>query len=175
MTNTPTIIRPELYKLRPLHAGDLQCITDHLLSLAPYDRYLRFCGTISDIAIMRLIQKHVGNGRHAFIGYFDQADLAGLAHLALPKEPSDLAEAAVSVGSAWRRLGIGSLLMKETIAVAQQRGCGGLLMSTLVENTAMVCMAKRFGFRFQLTQQYAEGTLEFESVRLANTAGAAAL
>ena len=153
------------YQLRVLDVTDLSSVTDHVLALTPYDRYLRFCGAMSDAAIARLLQQRVSSSGHVFIGCFYQRGLVGVVQIAQPNGEDDYAEVAISVGSDHRRAGIAKMMVDHAIHYARTGRILGLSVSTLPENMAMISLAKKLGFQIRTTQNLVEGFLALKHVR----------
>ncbi|MEM8975485.1 MAG: GNAT family N-acetyltransferase [Pseudomonadota bacterium] len=148
-----------LHHTRLLVARDAIAITKHLLELPDYDRYLRFCGVVSDTAIERLIAQRVVDREHAFIGYGIGGLLIGVAQLARPEPSTFDWELAISVDPGYRRLGVASRLVLEATSFTSNKN-SSLYISTLSENKPMISLAKKSGFKLHLTNQSVSGQLQ---------------
>lgn len=140
-------------KLRPI---ERKAYEDHLLTLTPDDRRLRFFGSMSDDAVRAHVSR-IDFTRTVVIGCFVDAKLHGAAELVfhrlfLPKE----AELAVTVESPFQHHGIGLELTRRAVTIARNRGIEQLHMNCLPENLRMRRIAKKLG----AVLDFDEGTID---------------
>jgi acetyltransferase len=64
----------------------------------------------------------------------------------------DTAEAALLVRSDIKSQGLGSLLLGTLIARCRKRGISRLIAEVMGCNTRMLCLAKKYGFRYDSVQ-----------------------
>ena len=159
MTSNITIDRPVEHCTRLLGVGDTHAIVQHYVGLPAHDRYLRFCGAISDFAIERFVRQCIGRRDHLFMGYVAAPSLIGIAHLA----PSDAivgeCELALSVDPDFRRRGIAKRLAREAIEFATERNALCLRLSMSLENKPMISLAREVGFEMRAFNNLVKGQL----------------
>jgi GNAT superfamily N-acetyltransferase len=123
-------------------------ILNHLLSLEPADRYLRFGYAASDEQIARYVES-LDFARDEIFGIFNRKlDLIAMAHLALiagAPGGCNQAEFGVSVIKASRGRGFGALLFDSAVLHARNRQVDHLIIHALSENTAMLRIVRRAG------------------------------
>jgi GNAT superfamily N-acetyltransferase len=143
---------------RKLSAAERVKLRDHLLRLSRPDRLLRFFGALSDKAVAAYCDD-IDWDRGYVIGCFIDGTLRGVAELQFDGSASPRSvEAAVSVETEWRDLGIGAELLRYAVVVARNRGIGTLRMVCLAENERMRHVARRLAhdLRFRDGQAEAE-------------------
>jgi ribosomal protein S18 acetylase RimI-like enzyme len=140
----PPSPRPYWVPVRSLTKRHRPRILAHLLALPPHDRYLRFGYAASDEQVARYADQ-IDFARDEVFGIFNrklvliaQAHLAGLANR---RE----AEFGVSVLPQARGRGYGGRLFDHAVLHARNRGIDTLLVHVLVENTAMLKIARNAG------------------------------
>ena len=123
-------------------------VLQHLLALAPRDRYLRFGYTASDHHVERYVAQLDFSSDELF-GIFDRRlELLAVAHLAYVARPGATireAEFGVSVDATARGSGWGTRLFALCSVHARNRGVDTLLVHALSENTAMLRIARSAG------------------------------
>lgn len=145
--------------MRRLRAGDLPALTHHLLTLAPEDRRLRFCGIVSD----ELIRRHCDNidwQRKILIGCFVDGRLCGVAELAPLADAPGTAEVALTVDHDLQGQGIGSELLRRVIVLARNRFMHTLHMVCLPENMKMRRVAQKNGAKLSIHGTEAAGRIK---------------
>jgi RimJ/RimL family protein N-acetyltransferase len=141
--SSPSILVP----IRSLGENHLERITQHLLSLEPHDRYLRFGFAANDEQIRRYAQSLNFSRDELFGIYNRRLDLIAMAHLAFTTDASlaACAEFGVSVSSQARGRGYGSRLFDRAVMHARNEGVSMLFIHALSENTAMLKIARQAG------------------------------
>ncbi len=136
--------------IRSLAPRHLKRITQHLLSLKPEDRYLRFGYSASDEQVRRYANS-IDFDRDEVLGIFNRKlTLVAMAHLAyqprqqLANRPP-MAEFGVSVRYQSRGRGFGARLFEHAALHARNRGVDTLFIHALSENTAMLRIARNAG------------------------------
>jgi GNAT superfamily N-acetyltransferase len=128
----------------PLTLDDKPAILEHLLTLAPDDRVLRFNTTAPDNAVIAYC------GRWNFAGDIvegarDGEQLVGVLHLPVFKAGKDLVgELGVSVDAGWRKHGIATKLVARTVDRSRSLGLDRIYINFLTRNRPMACVARRF-------------------------------
>lgn len=133
-------------------------IENHLLSLPPTDRFLRFFSFVTDESIKKYVSGIVLNdvySSEAGFGVFDMTGtrLVGFAHVVPPNNVNpalsnvDSAEFALSVSVDSRKQGIGNYLFQRGMLHCESHGIKRVYMNCLADNHVMQRMAKRNGFK----------------------------
>ena len=117
-------------EIRRLWPSDKEAFRDHLLSLDPRSRHLRFGGGMSDDFLIRYAENCFGKGDLIY-GAFMDGKMVGAAELRsnqaiwseqAPSGRHIHAEAALSVDDGYRRRGIGEKLFKRILRAATNHG-----------------------------------------------------
>jgi GNAT superfamily N-acetyltransferase len=155
---------PEVRRLWP---SDQEAFRDHLLSLDPRSRHLRFGGGMSDDFLVRYSENCFGKGDLVY-GAFIAGKLVGAAELrsnqAIWSEQSPFgrhihAEAAFSVDDGYRRRGVGERLFKRILRAATNHGVETIEIVCLPENVGMQNLAKKFEAHFTFEENWLTGRL----------------
>lgn len=126
-------------------------ILTHLLGLLPADRHLRFGHVASDEQIGRYVD-HIDFDTDEVFGIFNRRlEVVAMAHLAhLPGEGAGrCADFGVSVAAGARGRGWGKRLFEHAVLHARNRGVDTLLIQALVENAAMLHIARAAGAKVE--------------------------
>jgi GNAT superfamily N-acetyltransferase len=154
-------------ELRRLWPSDKEAFSDHLLSLDPRSRHLRFGGGMSDDFLVRYAENCFGKGDLVY-GAFIDGKLVGAAELrsnqAIWSEQAPFgrhihAEAAFSVDDAYRRRGIGEKLFKRLLRAATNHGVETIEIVCLPENVGMQTLARKFEAHFTFEENWLTGRL----------------
>ena len=122
-------------------------ISEHLKSLAPQDRYLRFGYSATDEQIENYVNQ-LNFARDDIYGVFNRRlEIVAMAHLAFSVDPewATCAEFGVSVDLKMRGKGLGARLFDRAVVHARNQGVGLLFIHALSENTAMLKIARKSG------------------------------
>ena len=143
---------PQDLIVRRLHRGDQADICDHFLRLDGTARRARFCGAVSNEAVLAYAHK-VFRPNSIVCGAFIDAQLRGLGELrGLFRGWPTTAEAAFSVETKWQNIGIGDALFERMFAMAQNRGVREIQMLCLKENGRMQTLAFKHHARLSVDQ-----------------------
>lgn len=135
---------------------ELPLLRDHLLRLDRQSRHDRFHGFMDDSFIERYAAKCASDGT-LIIAYLEDGMVRGAAELHPPgTSPDQQPEIAFSVEAGLRRQGVGSILFRNLIEKARDKGYRTLRITTGAQNDAMRALANKFGA--QLTFRYGEST-----------------
>jgi GNAT superfamily N-acetyltransferase len=154
-------------ELRRLWPSDKEAFRQHLLSLDPRSRHLRFGGGMSDDFLVRYAENCFGKGDLVY-GAFIDGKLVGAAELrsnqAIWSEQAPFgrhihAEAAFSVDDGYRRRGIGEKLFKRILRAATNHGVETIEIVCLPENIGMQKLAKKFEAHFTFEENWLTGRL----------------
>lgn len=149
-------INGETLELRPIRAEDEPAHLDFVHQLSPESVRLRFFRVINEISHKELVElTQIDYAREmAFI-------ISRPAQAERPSETlgvvrswtdadNQCAEWALVVRDDWQRQGLGVILMQKMLAYCRLRGTQNLFAQVLADNTPMLALAKKFGFRQQL-------------------------
>jgi GNAT superfamily N-acetyltransferase len=152
---------------RRLWLSDKEAFRDHLLSLDPRSRHLRFGGGMSDDFLVRYAENCFGKGDLLY-GAFVDGKMVGAAELrsnqAIWSEQAPFgrhihAEAAFSVDQDYRRRGIGEKLFKRILRAATNHGVETIEIICLPDNVGMQNLAKKFHTQFAFEENSLTGRL----------------
>jgi GNAT superfamily N-acetyltransferase len=155
---------PELRRLWP---SDKEAFRQHLISLDPRSRHMRFGGGMSDEFLARYAENCFGRGDLLY-GAFVDGKMAGAAELrsnqAIWSEQAPFgrhihAEAAFSVDDHYRRRGVGEKLFKRLLRAATNHGVETIEIVCLPENVGMQNLARKFRTQFTFEQNSLTGRL----------------
>jgi GNAT superfamily N-acetyltransferase len=156
-----------LVEVRRLWLADKEAFRDHLVSLDPRSRHMRFGGGMSDEFLARYAENCFGKGDLVY-GAFIDGKLVGAAELrsnqAIWSEQAPFgrhirAEAAFSVDGHYRRRGIGEKLFKRILRAAANHGVETIEIVCLPENVGMQNLARKFKAQFTFEQNSLTGRL----------------
>ena len=154
-------------EIRRLWLSDKEAFRDHLLSLDPRSRHLRFGGGMSDDFLVHYAENCFGKGDLLY-GAFVDSKMVGAAELrsnqAIWSEQAPFgrhihAEAAFSVDQDHRRRGIGEKLFKRILRAATNHGVETIEIVCLPENVGMQKLAKKFEAHFTFEENWLTGRL----------------
>ncbi len=155
-------------EVRRLWPSDKEAFRDHLLSLDPRSRHLRFGGGMSDDFLVRYAENCFGKGDLLY-GAFVDGKMVGAAelrsHQALWSKQAPFgshiqAEAAFSVDGGYRRRGIGEKLFKRILRAAANHGVETIEIICLPENVGMQNLARKFDTQFAFEENSLTGRLK---------------
>ncbi|MFZ2306149.1 MAG: GNAT family N-acetyltransferase [Rhodoferax sp.] len=153
---------PLLVPIRSLGANHRERIANHLLSLEPQDRYLRFGYTAQDHQIQRYVESLDFERDEIFGIYNRKLELIAMAHLAYAKDEGhgSCAEFGVSVLPSARGKGYGARLFERAAMHATNDGVSMMFIHALSENTAMLKIARNAGARVERDGTESEAYLQ---------------
>lgn len=153
--------RPVL--IRPILPADAAGLRDGFLRLSPEDVRRRFGQALHDLSPAMLTHlTTIDYRRHMALvaiapGRSVTAGGWGVARYVMTEDPRG-AEFAVTVRSDMQRLGIGSLLLSRLLAFAAAQGIEALWGDVLSDNSAMLALARKFGFTVERSPREAKLT-----------------
>jgi GNAT superfamily N-acetyltransferase len=159
---------PLLVPIRSLGANHRERIAQHLLSLEPHDRYLRFGYAAQDQQIHRYAEGLDFERDEIFGIYNRKLDLIAMAHLAFAKEEQlrSCAEFGVSVLPSARGKGYGARLFERAAMHAANEGVSMMFIHALSENTAMLKIARNAGAKVERDGSETEAYLQLPASTL---------
>ncbi len=131
--------------IRRLWPADLSAFRDHLMRLDEQSRFDRFAMAVNDDFLIRYAERCFGVHDVTY-GYYVEGTLRGAGELRAVSSNiiGGSVEAAFSVEMAWRRRGVGSVIMGRIVRAARNRRAESLYMSCLACNAAMQGLARKF-------------------------------
>jgi GNAT superfamily N-acetyltransferase len=153
ITSRPVVFRlpgGEAVAVRPIRPDDAGRLQQHLRGLSAQSRRNRFLGAVSELP-PREIERFARMDRPGELALLAFADrdreaeiVAEAIHVLAPG--SARCEFALSVADAWRRRGLGTLLLRLIECRARLVGARHLFGDVLRDNTAMKGLARKAGF-----------------------------
>jgi acetyltransferase len=152
--------------VRPIRPSDAQMMIDHFNSLSKRSVYMRFFSPLKQLSrqmLVRLTQIDydreialvalMGEGRDEkiigvsrIIGYFDGSQ----------------AEFALAISDEWQGQGIGAALLTQCLAAARNQGMKQIMGFVLAENTQMLKLGKKLGFKIKRIPESSEFELTID-------------
>lgn len=159
---------PLMIPIRSLGPRHRERIAQHLLKLAPADRYLRFGYSASDDQVRRYVEQLDFERDDIFGIYNRRLELIAMAHLAFAPSPahSECAEFGVSVLEHARGRGYGARLFERACIHARNEGVRMLFIHALSENTPMLNIARSAGAVVRREGSESEAFLELAPASL---------
>lgn len=158
---------PLMVPIRSLGPAHRERIAEHLLELAPADRYLRFGYAARDAQVRRYAEQ-LDFERDEIFGIYNRSlRLIAMAHLAYTpsEEHRECAEFGVSVLEHARGRGYGARLFERAAMHARNAGVRMLFIHALSENTPMLNIARSAGARVRRDGPESEAFLELAPAR----------
>jgi GNAT superfamily N-acetyltransferase len=133
---------------RELHANERPQLLTHLLALDAEDRHLRFAHMLSDDGIRHYVEGIDLTRGAVFVVTGIDLEIIGAAHLA---REDGHAQLGISVLPRSRGQGIGGALLERCAARARNWGMRVMFMNCLVENAAMMHLARKQGLKIAVS------------------------
>ena len=137
--------------IRPLAARDAELLQDFVRGLSVPSRYQRFQGGLRELGpdlLARLLDFDYRRSIAFAAVLFEHGHrrMIGEARYAPALDDPDAADFALAVADGWQRQGIGRLLFDRLLGYAEQSGIARIRGDVLHGNTAMLALARQFGF-----------------------------
>jgi acetyltransferase len=152
------------FSMRPVQVGDADGLKELIRSLPAHERRWRFHGSMARVPELML---------RRFTSFDLTRQVAYVVHAQCPGGPELIADGrliiqaytasadmAVMVAPAWRRKGIGRMLVTRLLRAAAQAGVHTLNAEVMVENIAMQTLLRDIGFR-PVARSVSAGTVQF--------------
>jgi GNAT superfamily N-acetyltransferase len=154
--------------IRSLGPSHTERIGQHLLRLAPADRYLRFGYAANDAQIKRYVAGLNFERDEIFGIYNRRLELIAMAHLAFAVEAdfTSCAEFGVSVLPHARGRGYGTRLFDRAVMHARNEGVRMIFIHALSENTNMLNIARAAGAKVERDGSESEAYLRLQPADL---------
>jgi GNAT superfamily N-acetyltransferase len=155
--------------VKHLSSAERPQLERHLLALGAEDRRLRFGAPLNDFAVHTYVER-IDFEHDAVFGVSDEElHLLGAAHLA---RIDGQAELGVSVLPGNRGRGVGGALLARAHMHARNWGTRALLMHCLIENGAMMHLARKQGMRIATASGEADAHLALPPASPSSITGA---
>ena len=148
--------RPLFRKLTEAETPHYQA---HLLRLDSADRRMRFCGGVSDTAVIEHCAA-IDWAKTVILGCFVGAELRGAAELRLLDSDPLQAEFALTIEQGSQDRGLGTELLRRSLIAARNRCITTVTMICLIENARMQRIARKFDSVLALEEGEIEGRLK---------------
>jgi Sortase and related acyltransferases len=144
--------------IRRLSPADASLFLQHLHELEFDDFRDRFNGVVNDAWLRGYIDRSLAGA--IVLGAFDGDHLVAVAELHRQDgERRGIAESAFSVASAWRRKGIGTLLITALLEAARENGVHTVIVETGPQNVPMRELARKFGADMHIEDNMSVGRI----------------
>ena len=155
---------------RELHANERPQLLTHLLALDGKDRHLRFAHVLSDEGVRDYVEAIDLTRDVVFVVTDTDLAIIGAAHLAREEGHAELG---ISVLTQSRGQGIGGALLARCAARARNWGMRVMFMNCLVENAAMMHLARKQGLQIAVSGAEAEAFVNLPRANLTSLAAEA--
>ena len=170
-TRMRTITGLDLF-VRPIRPEDAPLLIELHKSLSPRSIYMRFFTPVKELPHSMLTRfTQIDYDREialvAIAGPDLKEKILGVARIITVRRDPGKAEFAVVVGDPWQGKGIGAALLQRCLLIAGEHGIEEVFGSVLAENTQMLLLGRKLGFKVTS----ASGGSEFElSIDIRNAA-----
>jgi len=127
-----------------LAAADRAALLEHFKALDAEDRRLRFGLPLGDAALEAYVQRIDFEGDDVLVVHDEGLRIVAAIHVA---RAGSAAELGLSVLPGHRAEGVGSALFERAVMRIRNRGLGSVYIHCLVENAAMMHIARKLGMR----------------------------
>lgn len=158
--------------IRPIRPSDADLLIEHFNSLSPNSIYMRFFSPLKELSKEMLIKlTQIDYDREialvALIGKGLNRKIAGVCRIIAYPDRTH-AEFALATSDEWHGKGIGALLLKQCLNIAWQMGIKQVVGLVLAENTQMLKLGKKLGFKIdRVPDSYEyELTIEYNNMNI---------
>jgi acetyltransferase len=139
--------------IRPIRPEDAPLMVALFDTLSPQSIYFRFFTPLKRLPHSMLARfTQIDYDRHIALVALPESEsiekLMGVARIISGPNPRE-AEFAVAVGDPWQGQGIGAALLQQCLLIARERGIEKVNGTVLAENTHMLALGRKLGFRIQ--------------------------
>ncbi|MGB5157575.1 bifunctional acetate--CoA ligase family protein/GNAT family N-acetyltransferase [Desulfobacterium sp. N47] len=139
--------------VRPIRPEDASLIEELFKTLSPQTIYFRFFAPIKNISASMLARfTQIDYDREialvAILETENDEKMIGVARVITQRNPKH-AEFAVLVGDSWHGKGIGATLLRRCLNIGKDHGIEKVWGTVLAENTQMLAMGKKLGFKIE--------------------------
>jgi acetyltransferase len=152
--------------IRPIRPEDAPLLVDLFETLSPRSVYLRFFTPMKHLPHSMLARfTQIDYDRHIALVAFAESEsnekMLGVARAIIGRNPRE-AEFAVVVSDAWQGKGIGAALLQSCLSIARERGIQRVIGTVLAENTQMLALGRKLGFKIKKEQSISEYELSID-------------
>jgi len=152
--------------VRPIRPEDAPLLVALFESLSPQSVYRRFFTPMKRLPPSMLARfTQIDYDRHIALVALSETESAetmlGVARVIIGRNLKE-AEFSVVVGDPWQGKGIGAALLQRCIAIAQERGIESVMGTVLAENTQMLALGKKLGFKIKKVADAGEYELSID-------------
>jgi GNAT superfamily N-acetyltransferase len=152
---------------RELHANERPQLLTHLLALDAADRHLRFAHVLPDEGVRQYVEDIDLTRDVVFVVTDTNLAIIGAAHLAREEGHAELG---ISVLAQSRGQGIGGALLARCAARTRNWGMRVMFMNCLVENAAVMHLARKQGLKIAVSGAEAEAFVSLPRANLTSLA-----
>jgi acetyltransferase len=139
--------------IRPIRPEDAPLLVELFESLSPRSVYLRFFSPLKVLPHSMLARfTQIDYDRHialvAISGSQPNEKMLGVARVILGRTLRE-AEFSVIVSDPWQGKGIGAALLQRCLGIARERGIQKVIGTVLSENTQMLALGRKLGFKMK--------------------------
>jgi len=135
--------------VRPIRPEDAPLLVGLFESLSPRSVYLRFFSPMKRLPhSMLALFTQIDYDRHIALVAMSESkeEMLGVARIIYAKDLKE-AEFSVVVGDQWQGKGIGAALLQRCLSIARDQGLENVTGFVLAENTQMLALGKKMGFK----------------------------
>jgi acetyltransferase len=152
--------------VRPIRPDDADMMIDHFNSLSKRSVYMRFFSPLKQLSQQMLIRlTQIDYDREialvALMGQDQEEKIIGVSRIIGYFDGSQ-AEFAVAICDDWQGQGIGAALLAQCLAAARNQGMKQIMGFVLAENTQMLKLGKKLGFKIKRVQESSEFELTID-------------
>ena len=139
--------------VRPIRPEDAPLLVGLFESLSPRSVYLRFFSPMKRLPhSMLALFTQIDYDRHIALVALSESkskeEMLGVARIIFERNLKE-AEFSVVVGDQWQGKGIGAALLQRCLSIASDQGLEKVTGVVLAENTQMLALGKKMGFKFK--------------------------
>jgi acetyltransferase len=139
--------------VRPIRPEDAPLLMELFESLSPQSVYRRFFTPMKRLPHGMLARfTQIDYDRHIALVALSvsqsKESMLGVARVILERNQKE-AEFSIVVGDPWQGKGIGAALLQRCLSIAKERGIEKVMGTVLAENTQMLALGKKFGFKIK--------------------------
>ena len=139
--------------VRPIRPEDASLLMELFESLSPQSVYRRFFTPMKHLPHGMLARfTQIDYDRHIALVALSvsqsKESMLGVARVILERNQKE-AEFSIVVGDPWQGKGIGAALLQRCLSIAKERGIEKVMGTVLAENTQMLALGKKFGFKIK--------------------------
>ena len=151
--------------VRPIRPSDADMIIDHFNSLSKRSIYMRFFSPLKQLSKQMLIRlTQIDYDREialvALMGK-DPERIIGVSRI-IGYSGGSQAEFALAISDGWQGQGIGAALLSQCLGAARKKGMKQIMGFVLAENTQMLKLGRKLGFKVKRVEDSSEYELTID-------------